>query len=420
MTVNFLRRAVPYLKQSTSIIGIGVHRGLKIVFKYPVVTCSLLSLPLVNYSIKKRRQKRLVSSIDAVLETGSMPPLLKSDFLINRPQVMKSLKNLITSNQPKFGIVLGPSGTGKTYLTRDVCNQDPCGVLYHEIYDPLSAAEELAQACRLQLAPSDLFDSGLSYIGNNYVQYHVLPDNQSAAISYVLNKVAERAVYFRERHGYCPCFFIDGVDLLAKTNHEAFVHLVDRAKYFCNSNMMRIILVSSEGSVLPLLEKTSSASRNTSIVEVLDVADEDAEKFLKTELPPDLARSVFDLVGGRLLHLMQARILYEELIEINNPNETSELFGAIKERLVTKNVTSRLVRSMSKEYNLKISIMKIVLAQGSINPFLMKDLMKEVAVERIDEAIQQLIAVNLLRYEANGKVTCHSKLVSNNIKDWLM
>ena len=35
-----------------------------------------------------------------------------------------------------FGVVLGPSGMGKTALVRQLCAHYPHGVLYQEIFDP--------------------------------------------------------------------------------------------------------------------------------------------------------------------------------------------------------------------------------------------------------------------------------------------
>ena len=44
-----------------------------------------------------------------------------------------------------FGVILGPCGTGKTYLTRLASNLYPTGVLYHEIFDPADFPQQLAK-----------------------------------------------------------------------------------------------------------------------------------------------------------------------------------------------------------------------------------------------------------------------------------
>ena len=57
-----------------------------------------------------------------------------------------------------YGVVIRPSGTGKTLLTRRVCNIDPVGVLYHELYEPGRAVEEMANTAGLILSPNGLVD----------------------------------------------------------------------------------------------------------------------------------------------------------------------------------------------------------------------------------------------------------------------
>ena len=59
-----------------------------------------------------------------------------------------------------------------------------------------------------------------------------------------------------------PCLFIDGVDLLAAEDEDAFLRLVSYAKEFANNRLMHIVLVSSKGSVIPLLNKTSGINSN--------------------------------------------------------------------------------------------------------------------------------------------------------------
>ncbi len=64
-----------------------------------------------------------------------------------------------------FHVVLGPPGSGKTLLTRQVCNVLTDGVLYHEIYEPAVVAEELGKACGLKLGPKGVVDKLLGQLG---------------------------------------------------------------------------------------------------------------------------------------------------------------------------------------------------------------------------------------------------------------
>ena len=90
----------------------------------------------------------------------------------------------------------------------------------------------MAEACGIKLRPSGVFHLLLSYIpGRRYVHYHVLPKSRKGTIGYVLDKVAKESVTFKEEHGFIPCLFVDGVDLLAKEDQAAFIALIDRAKH---------------------------------------------------------------------------------------------------------------------------------------------------------------------------------------------
>ena len=136
--------------------------------------------------------------------------------------------------------------------------------------------------------------------------YHVLPKSQKGAIGYVLDKVAKESVTFKEEHGFVPCLFIDGVDLLAKEDQAAFIALIDRAKHLSNSNTSRIVLVSSEGMVMPLFRTTSSISRATKVREVVDISDGKAVCFLLIHMPENTANAVAEITGGRFVHMLQA------------------------------------------------------------------------------------------------------------------
>ena len=151
------------------------------------------------------------------------------------------------------------------------------------------------------MGPKSVLDSLLRFVpGGRYVHYHQLPTTLHVAISYVLDQVVEQALHFKAKYGFSPCLFIDGVDLLGKNNPEAFIHLVDRAKYLANRDTLRLILVSSEGSILPLLQQTSSTTREARVVEVADIPDEKAEKYLSKSMPEDIAKAVVKETGEEL------------------------------------------------------------------------------------------------------------------------
>lgn len=78
---------------------------------------------------------------------------------------------------------MGPSGTGKTLLTREVCNEHPSGVLYCEIFELSNSAQELVMASGLPLVPAGVIDLLLGKLIDRYVDYHKLPEDPLAANS---------------------------------------------------------------------------------------------------------------------------------------------------------------------------------------------------------------------------------------------
>lgn len=77
------------------------------------------------------------------------------------------------------------------------------------------------------------------------------------------------------------------------------MNLENRAKYLANEDLLRIIFVSSEGHVMPLIESTSSVMRASPVVEVVDIPDEEEGVMGK-----ELAKEVVAYTGGRIIQLL--------------------------------------------------------------------------------------------------------------------
>ena len=294
---------------------------------------------------------------------------------------------------------------------RLVCSEVTCGVLYHEIFEPKSAPRELAQAAGLALTPGNLMDLALGYISEKYLHYHIVPDNLSQGISYVLDKVAEQVVVFKQKYGHSPCFVIVGADLLAKENKDMFVNLVNRAKYLANMDILRLVFVSSEGNVIPLIESTSANTRGAPVIEVVDISDEEGERMLSVKMK-ELAKEVVALTGGRIIQVLAAYSMYDK---IHGEVEESEEKPLIIEYLLSKFVLggARAIMRQPTSY-IETSIMKKVVDNGSIAPHLLPQELNLVNSQdqiQVAKAIDHLVRVNFLRYQSNGSVTCHSRIV---------
>ena len=213
--------------------------------KYPRTSATIIGTPLAHLGLKLRAKRQLEQPIYEQLEKGTNPEVTTAEYnfpIICRPELETQLAKLIAVKHTRqvsrlFGVVIGPSGTGKTLLTRKVCRDHPNGVLYMEVFEPLSLTKELAKAVGMVVSPTNLFDLALSYISSDYSHYHNLPKDPILGLSYVLDNLAGQCGKYIKKHGCTPCLVIDGIDLVAKSNPEVFVHLVNRAKYLGNESL---------------------------------------------------------------------------------------------------------------------------------------------------------------------------------------
>ena len=163
-----------------------------------------------------KAKRQLEHPIYNQLVNGSRPdPLCIPPGLceIKRPHLKNELYKVVGSGREvengeehgdegaqfgQFGVVVGPSGTGKTLLMREVCNDFPKGVLYVEIFDAHSCVKELAKAAGMVTSPQSLVDLALSYLVDDYRHYHILPKEIDEGLAYVLDQVAEQGKKFQK------------------------------------------------------------------------------------------------------------------------------------------------------------------------------------------------------------------------------
>ena len=126
----------------------------------------------------------------------------------------------------------------------------------------------------------------------------------------------KKQLRYRKENGKTPTLFIDGANLLAKHEPDPFVHVLVWAKILTNNGKLTIVLVSSEGSVVPIIQQTSGVSRCNQFFEICDVEEEMAVKYLmQGGFSKELAERLVNYVGGRCIYLVNsyrwARIIKE-------------------------------------------------------------------------------------------------------------
>ena len=260
-----------------------------------------------DFALRKYAAKHLQAPVYDKLVTGSKPALPIAEKTIPRLQLEKDLKRLFLEESAdgftRFGVIIGPSGCGKTHAVRAVCNEAGNGVLYYEIGVADTFTRGLSQEIGMKLSPTGIFDLFLGYISQVYCHYHILPENQIAAIQRVFEVLQRSAGVYTKKYQHMPVVFIDGVDILAKHTPKLCEALITLAKILANNNILRVVLVSSEGTIMPYLMGLSAANRAL-IYEVNDLTDEEATTYLLgRNITKDEVEDVLKCVGGRLVYL---------------------------------------------------------------------------------------------------------------------
>ena len=384
------------------------------------ITFSVLMLG--GYAILSREgtAKRTNQGIGKRLKAGTNPKESRRslEYSVNRSDVVKSIQKLLFESDPnngRIGVILGPTGSGKTRAVIEACSVTPGPnyTLYQEIFQASeTAGKQLAYAANIPLSRST-FDYIYRFLGFDSLFY--FPSDPVEAMTYVLNKVASRSMEAIKREDLkrLPCFVIDATELLAVDEPAILNTLLRLTRHYVYTKKLRIVLVDSDGITLSKVNETLKRPI-VDIVEVEDLKDHDAEQYLieRTKMSSDLAKRLVDLIGGRLLHLSCAVDAYQES-QTNDISEES-VYDRIKEYFFIKVmvpinnviINTAPVSELIMEY----------FGQCDFKPIFPSELKKHLYEKGTNPAeaqkiIDVLVNANLLRYNADGKLVLHSRLV---------
>ena len=395
----------------------------------------------VNQRRNKPINDLLVGPIPVTIECGD-------EMEINRKEIIALIKNTFiepesSEDRKQFGVIIGPCGTGKTFSTRTACRENPHGVLYTEI-NTANLVKGFAEQTGVPIEPRGLFDFVAKHLSIGNVHYYKLKgldsDDEFRALRDIIEIIAiqageltkKQAAEFKKKHNQIPCLFIDGADLLAKKFPSQFPELINEAKIYANDGMLRIVFVSQEGHIMQHFQSTSSYSRADDIVEILDIDEEEAKKYLvKNGLPDKLSEKVVEYTGGRMIFLLNAINKYnryrykmnegdEAKKEVRSltPEEEEDLFEEIKEYLQWKYTHAAYIQLLLTDQ----SIVKLLLKEMSSGDQcidierVLKKKKDEKDRDRIRMAIKSLVEANVFRYDSKGSLRYHNRIIENYIE----
>ena len=259
----------------------------KWIFDNPVKSVFITGIagsPIIDIYLKRKAKKDLLSPIYRKLISGSKPSVLlhSNAIMIPRPHIANDLARFFlpqpeTSQSMCFGVIIGPSGSGKTQAVRELSNNFPRGDLYYEITEPSGFVRSLKEM-GMKLKPTIFLDLVLNYISESYCHYHVLPKCQLDGIDYTIGVLENAAMRYTKKYGEVPVLFVDGVDILTKRDAKLCHTLLTRVKILANGNKLKVVLVSSEGTIISLLKKLSAANR-ARVYEISDMEEQQATRY---------------------------------------------------------------------------------------------------------------------------------------------
>ena len=392
-------------------------------FKWPFTFLggALLFGGVGDYVLGEICSNRRIKPIDKKLEEGSNPayPAISP---VTLDKLEKDIQYFLqpssnTNDVEMFGLIIGPSSVGKTCAVKKVCSQNPSGILYFEISEAENFHEKLAEEIGMQIKPGNTYlDLLFDRFTNRYPYYHRLPEEKNSALSYVLDKFEQRAILYTQKHKSKPCLVIDGIDLLARHFPETFTNLIEKANFYTCRGIFRIVLVSSEGKVMPIIEEATGRTLLKDILEVGDIDDGDAVYYLvdRFSIPQTMATNIVEITGGRFFHLNKAAELLTRprLLTLSNEDKLKQI-----ELYLSKDVKHDVLVVLLKN---DVQIVLSVLNELSKNNVLDRwDTLKRCnAEERAskDKVLNDMIEVNVLRYQSDGKLTWHSKVAEAVIR----
>ena len=232
----------------------------------------------------------------------------------------------------------------------------------------------------------------------------MLPENKNEAVSTIFKTLASAARKFKSKYGTTPTLFIDGTDVLAKFEENVFLHILQHAKELANGEVLTIVFVSSEGSILPLIQKSSTFSRSVKMFEVADINDHEATDHLENAgISKQLSKSAVAYTGGRFIYLDGFIILHRMYKKLYPDVADKLLFEMITEDLFAYRLN---VQSCAIEAT-KPTSEKLILdltKSGQIDPSHYYG-----TSEDIEGVIIKLIKENILRYTCNGVITWYGR-----------
>lgn len=238
---------------------------------------------------------------------------------VERPQEERGLAALLCPREVStYAVVLGHVQCGKSTLVRKVIRsiEGPKGLVY----------------CNVPVKTNNFIDCLRDVLGFNLAE--MLPFERRSAKQFRQNRMTidQQALWldvrnhlfaagkaYRAKHGRPIVLVVDSADLLAREQPQLLIAMQDFAKTCAEKGLLRIVFMSSDGSVVSLMQTRLSWPHFVELFEVGDISDRQAENLLMQEgIPRMVAKVAVEHITGGCFRSLQ------EFLQIYNPEEPVE------------------------------------------------------------------------------------------------
>ncbi|RIA98869.1 P-loop containing nucleoside triphosphate hydrolase protein [Glomus cerebriforme] len=335
------------------------------------------------YFYSKKSPSARVKKMSNVFKKGKFEETANPKNLVERKDLEDTLSKILQPSLHNYYLIMGTHGTGKTTLIQNTILKlkKPKGVVHFKCPSDVNEfSKELAKHLDCELYP----DAGRQ---SKYADWSLLR-----------RQLVSTAHYYMKTYKRPMVLILDQIDRIAKKDPEFLGILQDFAKDYADKGSIIIVFVSSESLIPRLLQSRSAWSRATTL-QIGDISDEAAVKFLQDSgIEENISKyAVKYLTGGRftLLNLFQNK--YKMTPKNVLEEYKKHLFMSIKEDM----------RSMKLPKNHKIFI-KLIESHAI-------DIDQATNIIPLD-MIRELIEANILRHQ-NYTVSFHSRYVENYFKE---
>jgi hypothetical protein len=281
---------------------------------------ALVSSAAVGYVWWHRSPTSVPDHTLKIFESGGKPGwdakfVKDASASIARPDVETKLDELFfgtTDLSASYVLVMGEHGTGKSTAVRRVVRnrKGVNGAVYVNVPSkvPLFGAL-MAAAVGVPEVVVDLEAGLIRRLNQETREVRDVPMSEEPTASWGKARLAieNAAPSFRKKYGRPAVLIIDSAERLAKHSPAFLAELQAYAKDDTDEGNLRMVFVSSDGSVLAQLNNESASSRGLDPFEVGDICDSDAVKFLvgKGVKKEQAEEAVRDITGGRFALLQR-------------------------------------------------------------------------------------------------------------------